>query len=130
MDIKAVVCYSGVHSSALAAIETARRYGSENTILLNHDISPRVEHEDIKRFKREVAEYLGIKITYANMDDWETMTPLKLSVKNKAFQFAAGRALCTLYLKTEPFQQWLKENYPAWQSVLTDSLLENFVIVY
>ena len=67
--MKHVVLYSGGHSSALAAIETVRRYGPENTILLNHDINPRTEDADIKRFKREVAEYLGLLIAYANMAD-------------------------------------------------------------
>ena len=55
--MKYVVCYSGGHSSAIAAIETARRYGAENVILLNHDINPKVEDADIKRFKKEVADY-------------------------------------------------------------------------
>ena len=54
---KAIVCFSGGHSSALAAIEAVRRYGKDKVILLNHDMSPKVEHEDIKRFKREVADY-------------------------------------------------------------------------
>ena len=67
--MKHVVLYSGGHSSALAAIETVRQYGPENVILLNHDINPRTEDADIKRFKREVAEYLGLLITYANMAD-------------------------------------------------------------
>lgn len=69
---KYVVCYSGGHSSALVAVEAVRKAGKENVILLNHDISPEVEHEDIKRFKQEVADYLGIEITYANMPGWET----------------------------------------------------------
>ena len=51
--MKYVVCYSGGHSSALAAIETVRRYGSENVILLNHDISSKVEHSKIKIFKMQ-----------------------------------------------------------------------------
>lgn len=38
--MKYVVCYSGGHSSALAAVETVRQHGAENVILLNHDISP------------------------------------------------------------------------------------------
>lgn len=69
---KKIVCFSGGHSSALAAIETARKYGTDGMVLLNHDISPHVEHEDIKRFKREVAGHIGIPITYANMPGWET----------------------------------------------------------
>ncbi len=60
----------------LAAIETVRIYGRDNVILLNHDISSHVEHEDIKRFKHEIADYLGLPITYANMDGWETTPPL------------------------------------------------------
>lgn len=38
--MKHIVCFSGGHSSALAAIETVRRYGQEGVVLLNHDISP------------------------------------------------------------------------------------------
>ena len=121
--MKYVVCYSGGHSSALVAIEATRRYGKDNIILINHDISPDVEHKDIKRFKRDVADYLDIDITYANMLRWETMTPIKLSVKNKAFQFAPGRALCTMYLKTEPFQGWLYKNLPPKHD-------ESIVILY
>lgn len=74
--MKHIVCYSGGHSSALVAIMVAQRHGAENTILLNHDISENVEDADIKRFKEEIAQHLGIKITYANMDGWETEYPL------------------------------------------------------
>ena len=48
--MKYIVCYSGGHSSALVAIEAVRKYGKEDVILLNHNISPEVEHKDIKRF--------------------------------------------------------------------------------
>jgi PP-loop superfamily ATP-utilizing enzyme len=44
--MKYIVCYSGGHSSALVAIEAVRKYGKENVILLNHDISPNVEDAD------------------------------------------------------------------------------------
>jgi hypothetical protein len=111
--MKAVVCYSGGHSSALTAIEAARRYGRENVILLNHDISPRVEHEDIKRFKREVAEYLGVPITYANADGFEEKTPLAIARVKNGFQPRPGMAYCTMYLKTHPFSNWLAWEYPT-----------------
>ena len=55
---KHIVCYSGGHSSALVAIEVVKLFGKENVILLNHNINPRYEDADIKRFKKEVAEYL------------------------------------------------------------------------
>ena len=76
--MKYIVCFSGGHASAITAIEVVRKVGRENVILLNHDISSNVEHEDIKRFKLEVANYLGIDITYANNENIsmknETMT--------------------------------------------------------
>ena len=110
---KYVVCYSGGHSSALVAIEAVRKCGRENVILLNHDISPEVEHSDIKRFKQEIANCLGLEITYANMPEWENLTPLRLSMKISAFSDGRGQAFCTNRLKTEPFHKWLEENYPA-----------------
>ena len=69
--MKYVVCYSGGHSSAVAAVETVRRFGKENVVLLNHNISSKVEQGKIKDFKREVAEYLQLPITYANCEDYE-----------------------------------------------------------
>lgn len=107
--MKAIVCFSGGHSSALAAIETVRKYGAENTVLLNHNISSKVEHADIKRFKREVADYCGVLITYANMENFEEMTPLKIAVSNKGFQAVPGKAFCTSRLKTEPFYKYLEQ---------------------
>lgn len=108
--MKHIVCYSGGHSSALVAIEVVRKYGKENVILLNHDISSHVEHEDIKRFKKEVAQYLGLEITYANMDGFEEMTPLEVATSKKGFQFQVGQALCTYNLKTKPFYDYLEQN--------------------
>ena len=108
-----VVCYSGGHSSALVAVEAVRRYGKENVILLNHDISPLVEGKDIKRFKKEVSEYLGVEITYANMDGWDSTPPLDVCIKKAAFKTGHDTVLCTYNLKTKPFYKWLKQNYPA-----------------
>ena len=111
--MKYVVCFSGGHSSALVAIEVVRKYGKENVILLNHDLSVEVEDIDIKRFKNEVADYLGIKITYANMPGWEHKTPLKVCKELGGWKFGNSPILCTYNLKTKPFYQWLDENYPV-----------------
>lgn len=62
---KHIVCYSGGHSSALVAIEVVRRFGAENTVILNHDTSSWVESSDVKRFKMQISNYLGIPITFA-----------------------------------------------------------------
>lgn len=111
---KYIVCYSGGHSSAIVAIEAVRRYGAENVILLNHDICPRVEDKDIKRFKREVAAFLGVPITQANMPGWEEMDQFDIVLKNKYFGVnTPGGAICTARLKTEPFKKWLATNFPA-----------------
>jgi len=121
--MKAVVCYSGGHSSALVAIEAVRKYGKDNVILLNHDISPKVEHEDIKRFKSEVADYLGLPITYANMDGWETKDQFDVCIELGAFKYGIqSSALCTQTIKTEPFKKWLSDNYPTIRGELRDDI--------
>lgn len=112
--MKYIVCYSGGHSSALVAVEAVRKVGKENVILLNHDISSSVEHEDIKRFKNEVADFLGIKITYANMPGYENLSPLKVAYKLRAFKYDNKHALCTYNLKNKPYYDWLDLNYPSY----------------
>ena len=121
--MKYVACYSGGHSSAICAVETVRRYGKENVILLNHDLNERSEDEDIKRFKKEVADYLGLEITYANMDDWDELDQFDVCVRENAFKYGIqSSALCTQKLKTEPFKKWLDENYPVEKGNVCDEI--------
>lgn len=110
-NIKHIVCYSGGHSSAVVAMNVAARYGTEDLILLNHDISSFVEHQDIKRFKQEVADYLKVPITYANHPKSDTMDQFDVSVNTKSFKGATGMAICTSLLKTKPFNEYLKANF-------------------
>lgn len=112
-----IVCYSGGHSSALTAIETARRFGKDRVILLNHDIIPVSEGADIKRFKRQVADYLEISITYCNMDGWDAKDQFDVVVEAGAFKVGTGTALCTNRMKTQPFEDWLKTNADPTQDV-------------
>lgn len=109
--MKHIVCYSGGHSSGLAGVEVARRFGPENTIWLNHDIHFTVEHADIKRFKRELSEHIGIPITYANYKhrDWDQFD---LCVHHSAFKIENGSEICTSRLKTEPFMAYLQKHHP------------------
>lgn len=111
----AIVCFSGGHSSALVAIEAVRKYGKRNVILLNHDISSHVEHQDIKRFKEDVANYCDVPITYANHPDYENTPPLQVSIRRKTFSAGNHLAFCTYALKTEPFMKYLEaiEKNPA-----------------
>jgi hypothetical protein len=108
--MKHIVCYSGGHSSGIVAIEVARRFGRENTILLNHDIHFTVEHADIKRFKREVAEYIGIPITYANHKN-PNLDQFDICVAAGAFKVDKGPVICTSRLKTEPFYEYLQKHH-------------------
>lgn len=108
--MKHVVCYSGGHSSGLTAIEVVRRYGYENVILMNHDIIETSESADIKRFKREVAAYLELPITFANMPSWDTKDQFDVVIEAGAFKVGNGTALCTNRMKTRPFEEWLYRN--------------------
>ena len=105
--MKHIVCYSGGHSSALVAIEVVRKFGKENVILVNHDIHPSVEAEDIKRFKKEVAAHLGLDITYVNHPQWNLKDQFDVVMDAKAFKVGRGTELCTNRLKTAPFHAWL-----------------------
>lgn len=109
---KHVICYSGGESSAICAIEAKRRYSGDEIILLNHDISDRVEDEDIKRFKKEVADYLELPITYANYNDLplsQLPNQFEVCILAGAFQNPNDKnALCTNRLKTAPFIEYLQ----------------------
>jgi len=112
--MKHIVCYSGGHSSALAAIKVVRKYGNNDVVLLNHDINPTKEHLSIKRFKAEVAQYLNLPITYANIagitKPEELPDQFEVVMLAKAFKVQNGMELCTSRLKTIPFVKWLSEN--------------------
>lgn len=104
-----VVCYSGGHSSGLVAIEVARRFPGDHIVLINHDLPERSEGSDIKRFKREIAEYLGLPITYASHADAQ-LDQFDVVVAKQAFKVDGGSELCTSVLKTVPFMKWLKKH--------------------
>lgn len=70
-----------------------------------------MEDQDIKRFKREIAEYVGLPITYASHPD-PTANQFSVCIQSKAFKINNGPEICTSRLKTEPFMRWLKENHP------------------
>ena len=116
--MKHIVCYSGGHSSALVAIECVRKFGKDSVVLLNHDIHPSVESEDIKRFKNEVASSLGLNITYANNPMWNKWDQFDVVIDAKAFKVKKGTALCTHRLKTQPFERWLDNNACKGQDII------------
>jgi len=123
--MKHIVCYSGGHSSGLVAIEVVRRFGKDDVILINHDINPTVEDEDIKRFKKEVADYLGLPITYANINSIvnpdELPDQFDVCIEAGAMTDSAGHALCTNRLKTEPFYKFLNTHFGIVNTLFEDA---------
>lgn len=117
-DTLHIVCYSGGHSSALVALAVAERFGTAKLVLLNHDINPSVEDADIKRFKREVSEKIGVPITYANHPNFATMDQFDVAVQAKAFKAGIKNVICTHRLKTKPFKLWLEANVPDKNCVI------------
>lgn len=109
-----IVCYSGGLSSAKVAMNVKWAYPHDTVILLNHDINANVEHQDIKRFKEEVAEALDLEVTYANIEGLMAEDiPDQFEVTETGFKFGSGSELCTFRLKTEPFNKYLKSNFPV-----------------
>lgn len=106
-----IVCHSGGEGSALTGIEVVRKYGKSNVILVNHDMHITVEDPDVKRFKRQVAEYLELPITFVNYKD-ASMDQFDVCVEAQAFKVDSGPELCTNRLKTAPFMGWLESTFP------------------
>lgn len=122
-----IVCYSGGHSSAKVAMNVYKHMNEgDSIILLNHDINTSVEHEDIKRFKRDVSNYIKTPITYANYkgsDLSDIPDQFDLCVSIRGFKFGKGTELCTYQLKTLPFENYLKTNFPVKDGVRRDDVV-------
>ena len=115
--MKYVICYSGGKSSSECALTVAKKYGAENVVLLNHDINGHVEQECTKQLKKDVADYLGLDITYANHKNWDTATPISVCIDAGAWKVGSGAILCTSRLKTSPFKKWMLANDPECENV-------------
>lgn len=123
--MKYVICYSGGMSSSECALTIAKKYGAENVILLNHDITSHVEQACTKKLKKDVAAYLGLDITYANHPNWEQATPVKVCVDAGAWKVGNGSILCTNRLKTAPFKEWMENNDPKKENVYVYGMDKN-----
>lgn len=115
--MKYVICHSGGISSGECALSIANKYGAENVILLNHNINGNIEGESTKKFKSDIADHLGLDITYANHADWDTATPVSVCIDAGAWKVGSGQILCTNRLKTAPFQKWMEANDPNKENI-------------
>lgn len=121
--MKHIVCFSGGHSSGLVAIAVVRRFGPQRVVLLNHNIHPHKEDADIKRFKLEVAAYVGVPVTYVNYgaitDEQQLPDQFQVSLAAGAFkQPGSGNAFCTHELKTKPFHAYLSQHQAPGQATI------------
>lgn len=96
-----IVQFSGGAASAYVGWLVAAEQGRENTTLLFHDT--KAEHEDAYRFRREVAQFIGLPITEASSGEslWECM------VRHHALP-SFHIPFCTSDLKLEPGERYLK----------------------
>ncbi len=106
------VWFSCGAASAVAAKKTIELYGDIATIrVLNNPIKE--EHEDNRRFLKDVEQWLGVEIEQVI----NPATPTTSCVEAWALEnFMAGRwgASCTLHLKKRARQHWENNNPSDW----------------
>lgn len=116
--IKCVVNYSGGVCSFLAAERATKRFNHKEMMLLFADTG--VEHSDMLRFMREGAKYLRVNLVEVRnalgMDG--LIESHKMIPSNMA-------AFCSIQLKREPAEQWIKENAPNAMQVFGIDWSEN-----
>lgn len=121
-QVKHIALLSGGHSSAIVAIECQRKFGRDNTVLVNHDIHPDKEDPDIKRFKREVSDYLQNPIIYVNHKGLpvdQLPDQFDIALMKKGFKSPnSDDAFCTYELKTKPFMEWLEKEFPGQEVII------------
>jgi hypothetical protein len=123
-----IICFSGGEGSALTAIEVKRKYPDDKILLVNHEC--KLEDDDVSRFEKQVAEYLGIEITYVNMPDSDKKDQFDVVVEKGSFintSSPSREALCTHVMKTEPFMKWLFKNFRPYSDLFEE---KNDCIVY
>jgi len=103
-----VVWFSCGAASAVAAKETIRRYGKENTIrIVNNPIKE--EDDDNQRFLSDVEQWLSVKIETAINPHYPTCSINDVFKQRKYMSGVAG-APCTLELKKKARQHWESNN--------------------
>lgn len=106
------VWFSCGAASAVAAKKTVEKYGkTHNILIVNNPVKE--EHEDNRRFLKDVEEYIQHPIIEATNRKFPTCSIIDVFEKRK---FISGRegAPCTLCLKKEARYQFEKENQIDW----------------
>ena len=102
------VWFSCGAASAVASMITLQKYGLDNVVrIVNNPVKE--EHEDNKRFLKDVEQWLGIPIEYAIHSDFPDCSAESVWNKHKYMSGIAG-APCTMRLKKQARQQWESKN--------------------
>lgn len=108
MDI--VVWFSCGAASAVAAIETIKKYGADKVRIVNTPIKE--EHEDNIRFLKDIEEHLNVSIETA------TNTKYNGSCKDvwtkRKYMSGVSGAICTYELKKKARYAWQERNLVEW----------------
>jgi hypothetical protein len=108
---KHVISYSGGASSFVAAHLAVEKYGKENVELVFCDTL--IEDEDLYRFLEEGATALGVPLIKLvdGRDPWAVF-------KDKRYIGNSRTAHCSIVLKREQFEKYIKENYKPGECVI------------
>lgn len=98
-----VVNMSGGACSFWAAHRVIERHGAENTTLLFADVL--IEDEDLYRFTKQSAEFLGVGITRISRE----LTPWQLFAKEGIIGHS-NAPICSIRLKREPLDEWHRQH--------------------
>lgn len=106
------VWFSCGAASAVAAKKTIQIYGNRCTIrVVNNPVAE--EHEDNKRFLKDVEQWIGQSIETAVNDKYPSCSAVDVWSRRKYMSGVAG-APCTLELKKEARKQWEQKNKVDW----------------
>lgn len=106
------VWFSCGAASAVAAKKTVEIYGKRCTVrVVNNPVAE--EHEDNRRFLRDVEEWIGVTIEAAVNENFSSCSAVDVWAKRKYMSGIAG-APCTLELKKIARQQWEAKNKADW----------------
>ena len=109
--MKIAVWFSCGAASAAALKLTVDKYGRKNVRAVNNPVIE--EHEDNRRFARDVAKWVGVDIEYATNSKYPLASVVDVFDRRKGMSFPHG-APCTVELKKRARQEWEQDNHVDW----------------
>lgn len=104
------VWFSCGAASAVAAMETIRRYGQTHIVrVVNNPVAE--EDADNLRFMRDVGDWLGVEIEAAVNSKYPNASAVEIWGARKFMAGNAG-AVCTYELKKQARREWEAKNHP------------------